>query len=461
MTQPNSIALVVDNPKRDIRGVVLTAYHLLRMGCQAAIVPMYAQGYDIPLLAPDIVLLNYIRQGNAELASTYRKSGMRVAVMDTEGGILSRKGLREPNAWAQSMKDAGLSALVDRYFFWGEAVHQSFLANSGLAPEQMQITGCPRYDLCASPWNAMLSYRRDGFILVNTNFSAINPAFTKSGDAEKKIFRSLGWPDSYVDKWFREIEGVFPKYLDEVEALAHALPQQAIVVRPHPFENVKVYERRFAGIANIEIDGSGDVLNMIHAAKCIIHLNCGTSVDALLQRKVPVSLEYLNSDLLLDHTPLPSRLSLKPRSRKELVNVVQGLVDGTVEFDHDAAFAEIEPWFYRADGSASERVASALAAMPKGRTRSGVSEALRGGRPNPSVTQVLQGAAATMFGSRFVTGMRSKVTTSRRGKEIQPGDVQALLDHYAAASGGPRFRANSARTPLTGASMSTIEILPL
>ncbi len=461
MSQPNSVALVVDNPKRDIRGIVLTAYHLSRIGSRASIVPMYAQGYDIPLLAPDIVLLNYIRQGNAELASTYRKSGMRVAVMDTEGGILSRKGLREPNAWAQSLKDTGLSALVDRYFFWGDAVYQSFLANSGFAAKQLQITGCPRYDLCASPWNRMLDYKSDGFVLVNTNFSAINPAFTKSGDAEKEIFRSLGWPNAYIDEWFREIEGVFPKYLDEVEALAIALPEQSIVVRPHPFENIEIYQRRFAGVANVEVDGSGDVLNMIHAASCIVHLNCGTSVDALLQRKVPVSLEYLNSDLLLDHTPLPSRLSLKPGSRKELVDVVKGLIDETVEFDHDAAFAEIEPWFYRADGHASERVAEALAAMPKGLTRSNLSEAVRGGRSNPSATQVLQGAAAAIFGSRFVTGLRSRVTTSRRGKEIRLSDVQALLDHYAASSGGPQFHARSARSRLTGAPMSTIEIFPL
>lgn len=461
MPQPNSVALVVDNPKRDIRGVVLTAYHLSRMGSRASIVPMYAQGYDIPLVAPDVVLLNYIRQGNAELASTYRKSGMRVAVMDTEGGILSRKGLREPNAWAKSLKDTGLSALVDQYFFWGDAVYQSFLANSGFAAEQLQITGCPRYDLCSSPWNKILEYKRDGFVLVNTNFSAINPAFTKSEETEKKIFRSLGWPDAYVDEWFSEIESVFPKYLDEVEALAISLPEEVIVVRPHPFENIEVYQRRFAGVANIEVDGSGDVLNMIQAASCIVHLNCGTAVDALLQRKIPVSLEYLNSDLLLDHTPLPSRLSLKADSRKDLVDVVKGLIDKTVEFDHDAAFSEIEPWFYRVDGHASERVAEALVAMPKGLTRPDLSEAVRGGRPNPSIAQVLQGAAALIFGSRLVTSIRSRIITSRRGKEIRSSDVQALLDHYALSSGGPRFHARSARSRLTGAPMSTIEILPL
>lgn len=460
MPRLNSVSLIVDNPKRDMRGVVLTAYHLSRLGCRTSIVPLYAQGYDIPNIAPDVVLLNYIRQSNSELAASYRKAGMCVAVMDTEGGILSRKGLREPNNWAKSLKDTGLSALVDQYFFWGNAVYQAFVEHGGFAEEQLQVTGCPRYDLCSRPWNSLLEYKRDGFVLVNTNFSAINPAFTESGDTEKKIFQSLGWSDAYVDAWFGEIERVFPRYLDEVEALALALPTETIVVRPHPFENIRLYQQRFAGVANIEVDGQGDVLNMIHAAKCVIHLNCGTAVDALLQRKIPVSLEYLNTALLLDHTPLPSGLSLKPGSREELVEIVKGLIDNTVDFDHDAAFGKVEPWFYKTDGHASERVAEALAVIPRRNARPNFMTAVCGGRSSPSVLQLLQGVTATVFGSHFVTVVRSKIAASRRGKEIRPRDVQILLDKYALSCGGPKFLAKFARSRLTGAPMSTIEILP-
>ena len=460
MPQHNSVALIVDNPKRDLRGTVLTAYQLARAGCRAAVVPMYAQGYDIPLLAPDIVLLNYIRQGNEELARSYRELGIRLAVMDTEGGILSRKGLREPNTWAASLRDAGLAALVDDYFFWGDAVREAFLANSGLRPEQLHLTGCPRYDLCAPPWNAALAYRRSGFVLVNTNFSAINPAFTRSSEAEKQIFRSLGWSDAYIAEWFAQLESLFPRYLDEVEAMARAMPGQSVVVRPHPFENRERYERRFADVPNIEVDGSGDVLNMIHEAKCIVHLNCGTSVDALLQRKVPVSLEYLNTDLLLDHTPLPSRLSLRPRSRAELVETVQGLVAGTVAFDHDAAFAEIEPWFYRADGAAAARVAAVLAGQPVGNARTSLRHAVRGSRAVPSAGQDAQGMAAVLLGSRLVGALRNRIAKARRDKDIRPADVQSLLDFYATAAQGPRYRARPARSRLTGLPLSTIEIRP-
>jgi len=458
MPTQNSVALIVDNPKRDLRGIVLTAYHLACAGCRTAVVPMYAQGHDIPLLAPDTVLLNYIRQSNEELVRCYRELGIRVAVMDTEGGILSRKGLREPNAWASSLRDTGLAILVDEYFFWGDAILEAFRENSGMRPEQLHLTGCPRYDLCAPPWNKALSYRSSGFVLVNTNFSAINPAFTRSAGAEKKIFQALGWSEAYINAWFAEIEGVFPRYLDEIEALAQSMPSQAIVVRPHPFENSERYKRRFAAVNNIEVDGSGDVLNMINAAKCIVHLNCGTSVDALLQRKVPVSLEYLNTDLLLDHTPLPSRISIKAQSRDHLIETVRGLVAGNLSFNQDAAFTDIEPWFYRVDGFAASRVASVLVGQPKQRARFSLVRAARGGRSAPSIGQVVQGTAAVLFGSNLIGALRSRITKARKDKDISLADVQALLDFYADAVHGPHFRAKPARNRLTGVPLSTIEI---
>ncbi len=444
----NSVALIVDNPKRDLRGVVLTAYQLVRAKCRAIVVPMYAQGYDLPLLAPDTVLLNYIRQSNEELARCYRELGVRVAVMDTEGGILSKKGLREPNAWASSLRDTGLASLVDDYFFWGEAIHAAFLENSGMRPGQLHLTGCPRYDLCAPPWNSALSYPRSGFVLVNTNFSAINPAFTRSAGSEKKIFQALGWSETYIRDWFSEIESVLPRYLDEIEALARSMPRQPIVVRPHPFENDD----------NIKIDGSGDVLNMINAAKCIVHLNCGTAVDALLQRKAPISLEYLNTDLLLDHTPLPSRISLKSQSRDHLIAIVEGLVSGDVSYDYDAVFSEIEPWFYRADGFASARVASVLAGASRQSAKSSFARAAKGGRSSPSIGQIFQGTASVLFGSHLVGTIRGKITKARRDKDIRLADVQSLLDFYADADQGPRCRAKYAQNPLTGLALSTIEI---
>ena len=54
------------------------------------------------------------------------------------------------------------------------------------------------------------------------------------------------------------------------------------MVRPHPFENGDLYKNYFSDCENIVVDGEGDIFDSINGAKCILHLNCGSSVDGLL-----------------------------------------------------------------------------------------------------------------------------------------------------------------------------------
>lgn len=107
----------------------------------------------------------------------------------------------------------------------------------------------------------MLHYRTSNHVLINTNFSGINPVFTKSPDVEVKLFRSVwGWDENYTQRLFAEVNAVFPRYLDTVGELVSANPHRRFVLRPHPFENQSVYRERFAASPNLIVDGSGDIL---------------------------------------------------------------------------------------------------------------------------------------------------------------------------------------------------------
>ena len=65
---------------------------------------------------------------------------------------------------------------------------------NGRDPERLEVTGCPRYDYCSAPWSALLEYIERDFVLVNTNFSAINPQFSRSAEDEIEVFIRTGWP---------------------------------------------------------------------------------------------------------------------------------------------------------------------------------------------------------------------------------------------------------------------------
>ena len=88
MGQPR-VCLVVDNPLRDLDGIVLLGWTLAQKGAEVFLVPMYQQAFEVAALLPDLVLVNYLRPNNRRLVEAYSKGGILVGVLDTEGGVFN------------------------------------------------------------------------------------------------------------------------------------------------------------------------------------------------------------------------------------------------------------------------------------------------------------------------------------------------------------------------------------
>jgi surface carbohydrate biosynthesis protein len=457
------VGLIVDSPKRDLAGIVLTANELLKLGATPYVIPMYQQGYDVPLIAPDAIVVNYARPNNRELLRGYRELGIEVIVMDTEGGVLSETGSDSPENWAGLFKQNELDRCVDRYFFWGSRVRDAFAASGALPPDRLEVTGCPRYDFCHPHWSVLLDYPAREFVLVNTNFPAINPRFTTSAEVEIEIFAAAGWPRDYTLRLFEELHAVFPRYLAVISGMAQRNSHRKIIVRPHPFEDPALYTRRFEGHANILVDPSGSALNVIQASDCVVHLNCGTAVETLLLGKTPIALEYLNSERMRSHAGLPSAISCAAADDEDLDRLLNSAAERARRWQPELLLERhIVPWFHRIDGSAACRVAAAVM-RPKstrgiGSERS-VSKSLAGGVRRPSLAQRAQGVASNVIGSRATARLRAALAPARREKEFGQSEVQALIDKIRACDGEAVAACVApARHPLTGLPLASLAI---
>jgi surface carbohydrate biosynthesis protein len=457
------IGIVLDNPKRDLRGVVLVAYELLKRRAEVYIMPMYQHGYDVPLVAPDAVLVNYARPNNRTLLQMFHDLGIRVMVSDTEGGVLSESGADAPLNWARKFGELNFGRFVDHYFFWGTRLRDAFASAEVLPPRALEVTGCPRYDLCHSRWHAVLSYPTHGFVLVNTNFSALNPKFGGSAAAEIEVFERMGWDLDYARNLFRELQAVFPQYLDAIEGIARRNPQRHFVVRPHPFENAALYVDRFAPLSNVSVDPSGDVLNPISGADCVVHLNCGTAVEALLLGKTPISLEYLNTDALRSHAPVPAAISCPASGPNDLDFLINNPGTRSERWNGSGLLSSyVEPWFYRIDGRASERIACGIIReVSRGeiRVRRSVASSMRGAAGRPGMGRLMQGIACNVVGSRAAGRLRSLLNATRREKDVVAKDVTDLLQKYAQCDASPvRVRVMAARHPVSGVALASLHL---
>lgn len=84
----NRVALIVDNPLRDLPGMVLVALWLCQRGITCYLVPSNLQN-EIWSLVPDFVLLNYLRTVNEDFAHQLAEAGIHFGVLDTEGGVFT------------------------------------------------------------------------------------------------------------------------------------------------------------------------------------------------------------------------------------------------------------------------------------------------------------------------------------------------------------------------------------
>jgi len=456
------IGWVVDHPKRDLAGSVLAAYQLASRGASVALIPMYEQGVDVPRLGLNALVANYARAANLDLMHAFAKAGLALYVLDTEGGILADKGGNSPPALAAQIRDMGYSTILSGYFLWGSRLHEAFKAGGTLKPEQLHLTGCPRFDFAAPRWRSLLDGERRGYLLVNANFPLVNSRFTSRPDDEREAMIRFGFTAPYIDRLLADLKQVFANYLVEIGRLAAARPDRQILVRPHPFEREEVYRAALGQHANVVVDGTGSVLDMIQNAAAVIHLNCGTAIEAVLLGKLPIQLEYLNTPATAGHALLPARASRRTMSFEELLAVVDDIDAETRKFDFAGVHAaEIHPFFHHNDGRAAERVADALVGVNDRRAPFvSLSSVLRGTRPNPSLGQIAKGAASLLFGSAVTERLRTRFNPARREKRIEPSDVRRVLERVAAhdKSDPSLFSVERARCEKTGLPLASITI---
>ncbi|QQN62727.1 hypothetical protein JIR23_24660 [Bradyrhizobium diazoefficiens] len=445
--QPH-VCLIVDNPLRDLEGLTLLARELATRGARATLVPMYEQGFDVLALRPDMVLVNYTRPNNVDLIKAYKRAGILVAVLDTEG-IAGKNA----DQFADMVKSAGCGALIDLYCVWGQSQHAAFLRHGTVPADIVHATGCPRYDFCAPPWRAALPNPSvgAGYVLINTNFPTVNPRFSNSSADEETTMVRAGFSREFARQFIADGRYAYRNTLETAITLAKHFSGVQFVLRPHPFENISSYDA-LAALPNARVIQSGTSLEWLSGARMLVHQNCSTAIEAAMLNVEPLSMEWFNTPALrLDAATRVSRAAMNADKMIELVGL--GLEARLPPPPPEtAAFrGEIMSDLYTAiDGASSARVCDAIFATLAAPERSGSkADAV----PAPSLRGVAVDVVRRTLGYRVSSALRRRYGSAenerrRTGKAFGIEAVNAIMQRLDTASGdGRRF----AVRPATGA----------
>jgi surface carbohydrate biosynthesis protein len=355
------VCLIVDNPKRDLDGLVLVGWHLMKKGIDVVFVPMY-EWHEVFFIKPDLVLVNYTRLANNKLISRCKKLNIAVGVLDTEGGIL------------QSVEDYFKKALsyakdVDLYCTWGKKQYDAIINQKLLVESKVALTGCPRYDFGNKPWNEILLNNginnKRKVVLINTNFSFTNPKYNTPDKELNQLIEREGYDEQYAKELFAQTIKTNEKFNEVILKLSNDFPEIDFIIRPHPFENIEQYINLIKGQKNILVKQEGTVFFWIAKSKLLIHQNCSTAIESILMGVEPLNLKFISGPLL--RQPVSEMVSQNIDSYDQLygrvskINYNEKLSVSTSNQKERSRL--IEDWFYKSDGNASERVANNIGSV--------------------------------------------------------------------------------------------------
>jgi hypothetical protein len=194
-----------------------------------------------------------------------------------------------------------------------------------------------------------------------------------------------------------------------------------------------------------------------------VHLNCGTSIEATMLRRLPLSLEFLNTPLMAKHGPLPSQISRHADGFEATLAAIDDVEHEVEVFPFERNYRQmIHPWFHENDGSAADRVADAIHAdLGSGaRRRSSVGWSLGSSRRRSRLSQRLQALAANVAGSATTAAWRARATAVRREKRFAPAEVREAMAAIAAHEGRAAPLCEPARHPWTGRALASVTVTP-
>lgn len=359
------VALVVNNPLRDLAGITLLAQELASRGAQVFLVPMALQRRELGALRPDFVLFNQLRPLNEPLVRDLKTAGVKVGVLDDEGGVFSSF------EWygRQLASDGKLRKRIDLFCAWGPKLAQHCASAGWYAPEAITITGHPRFDFYAPQFrDVKLPNAPDSskfprpIVLINSRFSRANPAYSTPAEEVERLVKSRGFSPQQAREFQEKMLQTMRGLIELTNQLAARMPQLTFVFRPHPFEKLETYRELLHARPNLHLNREGEIGSWLAISDAVIHRSCTTAIEAGMREVPALSPAWLEMPDTIESTEV---VSIQYAGQDDIENALVALQSNRLQRPLEIVQAHeqvVRDWFGFSDGFSHRRVADAILA---------------------------------------------------------------------------------------------------
>lgn len=266
-----------------------------------------------------------ISKNKTELLKEINKKGFILTCIDEEGYPYNMESFIY---WKQRVSAETLD-LTELFFTWGEEEKDAILNRFTPYKEKIVATGNPRIDLWTSFQNIYSEkageYRKryGKYILMPSNFGAnhINGL---------EFLIKQGWDYGFLEteeeeKAYRDFlemdKKVFEHFAQLLEKIASNFPDYTVILRPHPSEDINIWQEKAKHLKNVVVIYEGTVTPWILGCDLLIHSSCTTGLEAFLMGKPIVSFLPLGESKIRAH--VSDQLGFKAFNENEGVEMAQ------------------------------------------------------------------------------------------------------------------------------------------
>lgn len=330
-TSPTTLLIPVEIQVREMDAKILLAAAAAERGFSVIMGSRAFIHFQAASVPPGIYVAKSMRTLSIRMFEILRELGHEIFAYDEEA--LVRAPDYEYYRWRLCPETVGQ---VAHLMAWGEDDAGVLRAYEGYRGAPIAITGNPRIDLMRPelreyyrPEVDTIRARYGDFVLVNTNFNKVNHFF--AGLSELKSAAEVG-ADAGANPFEagkgRHKLALFQQFLEMLPTLCAALPDQTILVRPHPAENHAPWLAVAERCPNLRVANEGNVVPWLLACKALVANSCTTQVESALLDVPTLNFEPL-THAEYDYA-LPNALSRPAHSTEELCTLARQMVEGTL-----------------------------------------------------------------------------------------------------------------------------------
>jgi surface carbohydrate biosynthesis protein len=237
---------------------------------------------------------------------------------------------------------------VHIFFCWGthqalliEKVKQDFMSDVVI-----KVTGHPRFDLLRAPlrnYNAPLKSTSGRTILINTKLAECNHQRGENGWLDLLKSHNMLHSEGCLPLRLAQIEykkNLFNHYKELIEKLSVRYPDDEIIIRPHPSENITTWQEFASTFKNVNVTKQYNIGYWLNRSDLVIHTGCTTAIEAYAAG-LPVITFKPVSDERFEIT-LPNEVSMLARSTEQCVQLTGQLLNDATEYrSHNREYTQV------------------------------------------------------------------------------------------------------------------------